>query len=102
MGRELAVVESSNKDATRGRPEALNTPQMLKTSSSMLGMGPQQTMQVAEKLYQQGFITYPRTESTSYPEKFNFQGTLEQLASVQTFTAYCQKLVEVTLLCLEY
>ena len=95
MARELSVVESSNKDATRGRPEALNTPQMLKSSSSMLGMGPHQTMQIAEKLYQQGYITYPRTESTSYPDKFNFGGTLQELAGIQIFNAYCLKLAEV-------
>jgi len=30
--REVIVTEVTNKEATRGRPEALNTPQMLKVS----------------------------------------------------------------------
>ena len=58
-------------------------------------MGPQTTMQVAEKLYQQGYITYPRTESTSYPTKFDFGAIVEKLYEVQPLSNYCQKLSQV-------
>lgn len=34
-------------------------------------MGPQHALSVAERLYLQGFLTYPRTESTAYPDKFD-------------------------------
>ena len=52
------------------RPDGINTVQMLKFCSSYLGLGPQNAMHTAERLYLSGYISYPRTETTSYPNGF--------------------------------
>lgn len=56
---------------------------MLKIGSSNLGMGPAQTMNTAEHLYLGGYVTYPRTESTSYPKTFEFGAILSALKKYQ-------------------
>ncbi|XP_076113744.1 DNA topoisomerase 3-beta-1-like [Mytilus galloprovincialis] len=75
------VTKVVQEEKFKGRPQALNTIEMLRSASSGLGISPQHTMQVAERLYTQGYISYPRTETTQYPENFDLVGTLRQQQS---------------------
>ncbi|KAK9391563.1 DNA topoisomerase 3-beta-1 [Crotalus adamanteus] len=81
MAKEAKVESVSKKEKVKQRPLALNTVEMLRVASSALGMGPQHTMQIAERLYTQGYISYPRTETTHYPENFDLKGPLRQQAN---------------------
>lgn len=51
---------------------------LLNEPSDVSGMGPQHTMQIAERLYVQGYISYPRTETSHYPENFDLKAALKQ------------------------
>ncbi|XP_032561503.1 DNA topoisomerase 3-beta-1 isoform X2 [Chiroxiphia lanceolata] len=81
MSKEARVESVSKKEKLKQRPLALNTVEMLRVASAALGMGPQHAMQIAERLYTQGYISYPRTETTHYPENFDLKGCLRQQAS---------------------
>jgi len=50
---------------------------MLKLASEQLGLSPNTTMHIAEKLYLHGLITYPRTETNKYPNSFDIKKVLD-------------------------
>ncbi|CAI5441973.1 unnamed protein product [Caenorhabditis angaria] len=70
------VIDISKKEGRKEKPCALNTVELMRVASSSLGLSPATTMHVAESLYTQGYISYPRTETTAYPSSFDLVGTL--------------------------
>lgn len=77
--KEATVESVSSKDNFRSKPVALNTVELMRSASAGLGIGPHVAMQIAEKLYTQGYISYPRTETTNYPTNFDLRGVLKTL-----------------------
>jgi len=76
------VVSNIVKEAQRKvRPIPLNTVELLKVCSRQLGISPKETMRHAESLYLDGYISYPRVESTAYPKHFPIIPTLRQLSN---------------------
>lgn len=60
----------------------MNTIELLKAASNNLGLSPADTMFKAQRLYERGFISYPRTETTAYPKNVeNFNKIPIQLCS---------------------
>ena len=51
-----------------------------KLASRKLRINAKETMRIAEKLYTQGFISYPRTETNQFPKDMN----LSDLVQMQT------------------
>ena len=70
---DCRVVDVTQKEKTKARPLALNTVELLRMASTGLSMSPATTMYMAERLYTQGYISYPRTETTSYPANFDLK-----------------------------
>lgn len=69
--RHLHVVSLSKKNLTLvTAPQPLNTSKMIQISSEKYKNSPSMTMKLAQKLYQDGMITYIRTESKKYSQEF--------------------------------
>ncbi len=73
----LSFEEKTKKDWP---PSPFNTTKFL-SDANKLNMSPSQAMSVAEDLYTAGWISYPRTENTVYPDSLHLEGHLKKLRS---------------------
>ena len=89
----VKVTNVIKKEKKQGRPVPLNTVALLKASSKALGIGPHAAMQAAERLYLSGYLSYPRTESSAYPQSFDIKGTLEQQLNDNRWGGYVRELL---------
>jgi len=60
----------NSKETTKSAPKPFNTSRLLQTSNNVLHLSPKQTMDLCQMLYQNGYITYMRTDSTKYAADF--------------------------------
>lgn len=60
------VVNVTQKPKNKWRPQAMDTIELEKLGSRKLKLSAKETMTIAEKLYSNGIISYPRTETNMY------------------------------------
>ncbi|MDP9228622.1 MAG: DNA topoisomerase, partial [Actinomycetota bacterium] len=81
------VVEINARKNTRKPPTPLNTTAFTTDASSRLGITPSRAMRIAEDLYMDGYVSYPRTDNTVYPPSLNTRELVSQLVAVPDFKA---------------
>ncbi|XGI83135.1 DNA topoisomerase I [Halorutilales archaeon Cl-col2-1] len=90
---EEAVVDSVN---TRTRndypPTPFDTTQFIRAAGA-IGFSASNAMSIAEDLYTNGFISYPRTDNTVYPDEVEIDGVLEVLANHDDFSDDAKELL---------
>ncbi len=68
-GRPFTVTSVSDKPYRRSPAPPFMTSTLQQEASRKLRFGAQRTMQIAQRLYEQGFITYMRTDSTTLSDE---------------------------------
>lgn len=68
-GQSWKVVEAEEKPVSRKPPAPFITSTLQQEANRKIGLSAREAMQVAQSLYEQGFITYMRTDSTFLSEQ---------------------------------
>ncbi|AAS54390.1 AGL101Cp [Eremothecium gossypii ATCC 10895] len=92
-GNKALVSSVTAKDTSKYRPLPLTTVELQKNCSKFLRMSAKQSLDAAEKLYQKGFISYPRTETDVFSKQANLQGLVQQQTEHSQWGAYASKLL---------
>src|SRR5215216_2298253 len=79
------VKEVSSRRNARRPPTPYNTTAFTTDASSRLGIAPSRAMRLAEDLYMDGFISYPRTDNTVYPQSLNTRELVRSLVRIPEF-----------------
>jgi DNA topoisomerase-1 len=82
------VVKSvTSRKSSSKPPTPYNTNSFQVDASSRLGITPKRAMDLAQDLYDDGFISYPRTDNTIYPDSLPLEKTIRSLVKIKDFAA---------------
>jgi len=79
-----AVDSVRRRTRTDDPPAPFNTTQFIRAASS-IGYSAQRAMSIAEDLYTAGYVTYPRTDNTVYPDDLDPRELLDAFTGTRDF-----------------
>ena len=71
-GKQAVISDIQHKDVKRNAPAPFTTSTYQQAVSSMLGISGEDAMRIAQKLYEEGYITYMRTDSVRLSDEALF------------------------------
>lgn len=89
---EGTVTGVERKSRKQAAPAPFNTTS-LQAAAAAEGLAPARTMRLAESLYMEGLISYPRVDNTVYPASLDLKGCVKTLSAVPQYAPVCKKLL---------
>jgi DNA topoisomerase I len=92
LEEKASVKEVKTTERKVKPPPPFNTTGLL-TAAASLGFTAARAMSIAENLYMNGYISYPRVDNTVYPPSLDLRGILSELSSDREFAELCAPLL---------
>jgi len=91
--KDATVIDVEKKQYKQSPPLPFDTTSLQIEAYKCFGVSPSQTMSLAEALYNQALISYPRTASQKLPKKIGYHKILTGLSKVEGFKKIAQELL---------
>jgi DNA topoisomerase III len=91
--KEAVITKWQKERKLKFRPQPLNTIQMQKLVSQKLKISSAKAMELAEKLYNKGYISYPRTETNRFSNTFNLKSIAKKQEGSSVWGDFAKKVV---------
>lgn len=92
LGKQAELKEIEKGKKTDQPPTPFNTTGFISAANS-IGLSPANAMRIAESLYTNGYISYPRTDNTVYPDTLDLRAQIE-IFKEGPFKEYASALLE--------
>lgn len=93
-GRKAIVASIKRREYFQKPPYPFNTTDLQTESYNQFGFSPVETLNIAENLYTNGYISYPRSSSQKLPERVGYSKIIEGLSKIPAYEKFCKKLLE--------
>ena len=90
--KEARVTAVERKSRTQRPPAPFNTTS-LQAVAAAEGISPARTMRLAESLYMDGLISYPRVDNTVYPSSLDLKDCVRTISKVPQYAPTCKALL---------
>ncbi|NJE55057.1 DNA topoisomerase I [Thermococcus sp. 21S9] len=81
------------KQQKRNPPVPFDLGTLQREAYSAFGYSPKKTLEIAQKLYEKGLQSYPRTSSQKLPKNLNFRSILQNLAKLPEYKPFAHELL---------
>ncbi len=83
LGTDRAVVTDAKVTMKHEKPPSPFNTTMFLAAAGAVGLSPAHAMNVAEELYTNGYISYPRTDNTVYPSSLDLMEIMNKLKATE-------------------
>ncbi len=91
---EAAVSNIDVNNYKHNPPVPFNLTGLQSEASSQFNISPKRTQSIAQSLYEDGLISYPRTESQKLPAKIGYSQILKKLKGQEPYTELAEKVLK--------
>ena len=88
-----ALVKAVESKSRQQRPPAPFNTTSLQAAAAAEGISPARTMRLAESLYMDGLISYPRVDNTVYPDSLDLKDCVRTISKVPQYASCCNALL---------
>ena len=90
---DAATVAAVEKRTRKQQPPVPFNTTSLMAAASAEGLSPARTMRIAESLYMDGYISYPRVDNTVYPSSLDLGEVVKTISGNPAYAPYCKQLL---------
>ncbi|MFH1212143.1 MAG: DNA topoisomerase I [Candidatus Woesearchaeota archaeon] len=87
------VQSTEKKETTQPPPPPFDLTTLQTEAYRCFGINPKTTLDIAQALYLDGLISYPRTSSQQLPKEIGYKKIIESLSSFENYKESCEKLL---------